>query len=732
MVGSNQVSNVASSVVTPVALSGFKTPLLNEFEGASAAYSLRRLKSWEDGSKVVRVRRATDNEEKDFSSVDVANGTMENWVNAYTDLPLDVDSGAAAAYSLRSLGSNQWTYGGDTLEYESDFSAGVDGFGSSLGTRTGNIDGIGNEDDNLRFTVDTSNGQHGVNRGTINQGSTYTISFDIYMPSSNIDIDGFYISARNSSSAITTPTPDTWVSASYTSQVPLSTGNWYVYAAQGGNLLFTGNGTDVFYIRNVKVYKTTGDTEYLPSGKYVVQVRRSSDDATQSFTAAEVADGTLESWVGAGNDGHVKTWYDQSGNANHATQTDTASQPKIVDAGTLKDHLDFDGDVFMDIGEFLMDGTDASTVMVMSNVDTDVETFYLSNRSGSGGFNFKNDTSNKGKLQYSFIGSGSSTTSNVFVDDNTDAKFITTITKDSDDREFFGNGSQLADDGASNTYTQATGTPNTSIGKQGNSSVSAANKKLRVYEIISYDLELGDNRTAIEANIGDYYSIDLPAGVDSGNNEVDGFVTKWYDQSGNGNDAVQATAANQPKIVENGVLVTRNGDAAIKSTSDNLMTLTLGSLSADGQQSVFGVLENDITSQDGYGAAFLVLSTSTSTGGVNRRPYWFTSPTGDLAFSVDSLSGYSNTSRDRHLYSHVMNDAAGGTSTVHQNGTQVDTRSITLDANATFSEGKVLGVTTNATGALYMSEVIYYPSDQSANRTAIETNIADEYGITLS
>jgi hypothetical protein len=79
-----------------------------------------------------------------------------------------------------------------------------------------------------------------------------------------------------------------------------------------------------------------------------------------------------------------------------------------------------------------------------------------------------------------------------------------------------------------------------------------------------------------------------------------------------------------------------------------------------------------------------------------------------------------------------MNDGAGGTSTVHRDGTQVDTRSITLDANATFSEGKVLGVGTNATGALYMSEVIYYPSDQSSNRTAIETNIADEYGITLS
>ena len=204
----------------------------------------------------------------------------------------------------------------------------------------------------------------------------------------------------------------------------------------------------------------------------------------------------------------------------------------------------------------------------------------------------------------------------------------------------------------------------------------------------------------------------------------------WYDQSGNGNNASQLTASQQPKIVDTGVLVTRNGDAAIKSTSDNGMTFTLDSLSADGQQSVFAVLENDVTSQDGFGSVFKVLSTSTNIGGVHRRPWWYVNPTGGLAFTVDSASGYQNSDREYRLYSHVMNDGAGGTSTVHQDGTQVDTRSITLDANATFDEGKVLGVTTNATGALYMSEVIYYPSDESAKRAAIEDNIDNHYGIT--
>jgi len=79
----------------------------------------------------------------------------------------------------------------------------------------------------------------------------------------------------------------------------------------------------------------------------VVKVRRSSDSTTADFTAAEVVDGTLTAWVGAG-DGFVHTWYDQSGNARNATQATAASQPKVVSSGVVvteggKAALSFDG-----------------------------------------------------------------------------------------------------------------------------------------------------------------------------------------------------------------------------------------------------------------------------------------------------------------------------------------------------------------------------------------------------
>jgi hypothetical protein len=66
----------------------------------------------------------------------------------------------------------------------------------------------------------------------------------------------------------------------------------------------------------------------------VVRVRRSSDSTEQDFTAAQVTDGTLATFCGAG-DGFVRTWYDQSGSGNNAIQATTSLQPQIVSNGSL-------------------------------------------------------------------------------------------------------------------------------------------------------------------------------------------------------------------------------------------------------------------------------------------------------------------------------------------------------------------------------------------------------------
>lgn len=69
-------------------------------------------------------------------------------------------------------------------------------------------------------------------------------------------------------------------------------------------------------------------------GEPVVRVRRSSDNAEANFTAAEMTDGTLLAWVGAGN-GFVRTLFDQSGHARDQVQTTSTAQPQIVSSGSL-------------------------------------------------------------------------------------------------------------------------------------------------------------------------------------------------------------------------------------------------------------------------------------------------------------------------------------------------------------------------------------------------------------
>ena len=44
---------------------------------------------------------------------------------------------------------------------------------------------------------------------------------------------------------------------------------------------------------------------------------------------------------------------------------------------------------------------------------------------------------------------------------------------------------------------------------------------------------------------------------------TDGYVTTWYDQSGNGLNATQTTAANQPQIVSSGSVLLKNGKPSI-------------------------------------------------------------------------------------------------------------------------------------------------------------------------
>ena len=66
-------------------------------------------------------------------------------------------------------------------------------------------------------------------------------------------------------------------------------------------------------------------------------IRRSNDNATQSISYlsnGEVNEAAITSFVGS-NSAYIQTWFDQSVNAFHISQSTTSRQPRIVNAGTI-------------------------------------------------------------------------------------------------------------------------------------------------------------------------------------------------------------------------------------------------------------------------------------------------------------------------------------------------------------------------------------------------------------
>ena len=69
-----------------------------------------------------------------------------------------------------------------------------------------------------------------------------------------------------------------------------------------------------------------------------------------------------------------------------------------------------------------------------------------------------------------------------------------------------------------------------------------------------------------------------------------GFITKWYDQSGNGRDLLQATTASQPQIVASGVVLSNNGRPAVSfDGTDDYLERTTAELYSSGAATICGV-----------------------------------------------------------------------------------------------------------------------------------------------
>jgi len=205
-------------------------------------------------------------------------------------------------------------------------------------------------------------------------------------------------------------------------------------------------------------------------------------------------------------------------------------------------------------------------------------------------------------------------------------------------------------------------------------------------------------------------------------------VHTWYDQAGS-NDAVQATAANQPQIAENGALladgVTFDGTNDFLQTSGQVLTNVY-----TGGRSLYGVCK--INTDSGY-----IFGDAGS--GTDEGTSFYSDTASDKIFFTNGKSGTLTTfdnittiEGSNFLISSNYNN--NNATTIHKNsnnnGYTQGTGSYNFGTSPKFTIGDREGGSSAATrfdGSV--QEIIAYDSDQSDNRFKIESNINNYYGL---
>jgi len=215
---------------------------------------------------------------------------------------------------------------------------------------------------------------------------------------------------------------------------------------------------------------------------------------------------------------------------------------------------------------------------------------------------------------------------------------------------------------------------------------------------------------------GNLDTASLKAFVGTGGSD-DGFVTVWYSQTGS-NNISQSTAANQPLIIDNGVVVRYNNLPTIR--FDGVTGINADFFNAN---SLTGISVLDIymvhsTSDNSYihfyninnGASFSYVATSGSTNTLFRLD--FGSPSLYTNNSLQSISNRGDAYTAMNGYKLIVMQGAATTASSNWGG-----------------NFKIGGYATGFEFSGNISEMIFYNSDKSESRTSIQSNINTYYSV---
>jgi len=191
------------------------------------------------------------------------------------------------------------------------------------------------------------------------------------------------------------------------------------------------------------------------------------------------------------------------------------------------------------------------------------------------------------------------------------------------------------------------------------------------------------------------------------------YVSRWYDQSGQGNDATQDSADKQPQIVSSGVVIEVNNFSAVDfdGTNDFLETATFTEI--EQPTSYFSVFKFDSNrNQNIFDSGNTLARQQIGDNGTNYKFYGGISITGGTTnTNQNSISGF--LSDTDSLFVNNISVVSGDAGDL---GIDKIIIASNVFKSAAFLDGKI-------------QELILYPLDQSTNKNLIETNINDYYDV---